>query len=142
MANRGIEELRVWQEARRLALCVYQVTKLFPVSEQYNLTSQMRRAATSVMSNIAEGQGRFSKRDFVRFLYVARGSLSEVHSLTILAHDLEFVDLKGRNRVLSMVDAIGPMLNGLISALQDTYTVREEEAHLEETFYEEPGTRN
>lgn len=140
LSSRGIEDLRVWQEARKLAARIYQVTEQFPNSENYNLTSQIRRAATSVMSNIAEGHGRYSRRDFVRFLYIARGSLSEVHSLTVLAHDLNYLDLKSRNMVLHMVDVIGSMLNSLLNALQGPYEVKEDSVELDGSFYEEQGT--
>ena len=140
--TKGIESLRVWQEARRLAAQIYRVTKSFPEDEKYALTAQMRRAGVSVMSNIAEGQGRYSRKDFVRFLYVARGSLYEVQSLAILANDLGYVGAAEMNALLQHADIVGPMLNALIVAQQDAYEVREEGWQLDPSFYEEQGTRN
>ncbi len=90
MKNRGFEGLVVWQRARELAVSVYRQTATFPAHEQYNLASQMRRAATSVMSNIAEGHGSDTPKDFVRFLYMSRGSLMELRSCLILAEDLGY----------------------------------------------------
>jgi len=81
-------DLIAWQKAKNLALDVYQCTSEFPRTEIYGLTSQMRRAAISVPSNIAEGKGRYSQREFVQFLYHARGSLLELETRIEIAHEL------------------------------------------------------
>lgn len=138
--TKGVEGLRVWHEARRLAGQIYLITKCFPEDEKYNLTAQMRRAGVSVMSNIAEGQGRYSRKDFVRFLYFARGSLYEVQSLVILANDLGYLDKGHKDALLLGTDTVGPMLNALIAAQQEAYEVREEGWQLDPSFYEELGT--
>ena len=140
--TKGVEGLRVWQEARKLAGQIYQLTKCFPDEEKYNFTSHLRRAGVSVMSNIAEGQGRYSRKDFVRFLYLARGSLYEVQSLVILANDLGYLDKVNKDALLLGTDTVGPMLNALIAAQQEAYEVREEGWQLDPSFYEEQGTRN
>jgi four helix bundle protein len=125
MNGQGIHDLRVWQEARKLVVLVYDVTKSLPSAENYNVTPQMRRAATSVMSNIAEGQGGHYKKDFVRFLYIARGSLTELQSLTVMVHDLNYLSSEQRARLREAIGVVGPMLNGLIDSLVDN-CVREE----------------
>ncbi|MDP3058018.1 MAG: four helix bundle protein [bacterium] len=112
------EELRVWQEARKLAKEIYMLTDAFPANEMYGITGQMRRAAVSVMSNIVEGQGRFSKQEFVRFLFIARGSLMEVNSLCILAGDLELISSVELEYISGHCDKIGKMINVLISKTQ------------------------
>lgn len=87
MAN-TYKDLLVWQKAKALAVEIYRATERFPKNEIFGLTSQMRRAAVSVASNIAEGQGRGSKPDFVKFLCVARGSLLELETQLEIALEL------------------------------------------------------
>jgi four helix bundle protein len=84
--------LKVWQRAHQLVLDLYAATRPFPTDERYGLTSQMRRAAMSVATNIAEGCGRGSDQDFARFLQIAMGSASEVEYLLLLARDLKLLD--------------------------------------------------
>ena len=112
----GFEELRVWQEARKLAGEVYRATEVFPAKEQYGVTSQLRRAAVSVMSNIAEGHGRYSRPEFVRFLHVSKGSLMEVRSLITLCKDLGFLTEEQGSVLLYSCNTVGVMLSGLIEA--------------------------
>jgi four helix bundle protein len=81
-------DLEAWQASRSLACVTYRVTEKFPVAERYGLTAQMRRAAVSIMSNIAEGAGRASDTQFRPFLQIARGSLHELECQAILANDL------------------------------------------------------
>src|SRR5271157_3525036 len=85
-------ELIAWQKAKSLALDVYRCTRRFPKDEIYGLSSQMRRAAVSVPSNIAEGKGRYSPKEFVQFLYRARGSLLELETQLSIACDLGHID--------------------------------------------------
>lgn len=87
----GYRRLIVWQEAKKLALLVYELTEKFPHNEQYGLVSQMRRAAVSVMSNIAEGWLRRSAKDKLRYLEVAEGSLLELESEGEIACDLQYL---------------------------------------------------
>ncbi|MGQ7868926.1 four helix bundle protein [Sunxiuqinia sp. sy24] len=84
-------ELKIWQEARKLVKEVYSLTAKFPKEEMYGLTSQIRRAAVSIPSNIAEGTGRNGDKDFQRFLEYAIGSLFELETQIILANDLNFI---------------------------------------------------
>lgn len=85
------KKLKVWEKGHRLTLAVYKLTTQFPKHELYGLTSQMRRAAASIVSNIAEGCGRTGRADFARFLQMAAGSASELEYQLLLAHDLIFL---------------------------------------------------
>jgi len=96
---------------------VYNLTEQFPNREQYSLAQQMRRAAVSVMSNIAEGQGRFTRKDFRHFLFMSRGSLLELHSCLILSIDLGYLDRDPVFACYKHCNQIGRMLNGLIASL-------------------------
>jgi four helix bundle protein len=89
---RSYQELLVWQKAKALAVRIYRETEPFPRSETYGLTSQMRRAAVSVASNIAEGQGRLTKGEFQQFLGHSRGSLLELSTQLAIASDLGLLD--------------------------------------------------
>src|ERR1700756_6015702 len=84
-------DLRVWQRAMDLAFEVYQSTRAFPREETYGLTSQMRRAAVSIPSNIAEGKGRYSRQELLQFLFHARGSLLELRTQITIARELEYL---------------------------------------------------
>ena len=86
------KELDVWKKSMDLVVKVYQLTQLFPESEKYGLTSQMRRAAVSVPSNIAEGAARKGNKEFIQFLYIAIGSLSELETQYLIAVRLSFID--------------------------------------------------
>lgn len=114
MARRKHHELRVWQTAMQLVTDVYRATTSFPREELFNLTSQMRRAATSVPSNIAEGAARATRKEFLHFLHVARGSLSELETQYLIAKALGYLaqdnDLEGR------LDEVFGLLGGLIQS--------------------------
>lgn len=109
------QDLRVWQEAMTLAERVFSTTDSFPKREWYGLAQQLRRAAVSVPSNIAEGKGRHSDRDFLRFLYTARASLFEVETQTALALRLEFMKEDQASDVLASVSTVARSLAGLIN---------------------------
>ncbi len=114
MSKSMYRDLVVWQKSRKLASSVYRLTRCFPRAEMFGLTSQMRRASISVVSNIAEGHGRRSVDDTIRFLVIARGSLLEIEAQTLVAMDLEFLDLdSGDKLVADALDAVR-LLNGLI----------------------------
>src|SRR5687768_8874988 len=85
-------ELKVWQKAHELVLDVYRISVDFPSEERFGLTAQLRRSATSIASNIAEGRGRGTDADFARFIQMATGSSREVEYQLLLAHDLKFID--------------------------------------------------
>lgn len=96
---------------------VYRLTSKFPKHELYGLSQQIRRAAVSVPSNIAEGRGRYSDRDFVRFLLVARGSLLEVETQLIIAQELRYLPREDADCLLRMAERVGRALSGLINSL-------------------------
>ena len=112
------KDLRVWQQAVQLGLAIYRVTAGFPRHEIYGLRQQVRKAAVSVASNIAEGKGRRTDKDFVSFLYRARGSLLEVETQTIFARELKYIREEEASEVLHLTAAVGSSLTGLINALQ------------------------
>ena len=99
-AAKTFEDLVVWQKAHQFALAVYRLTRMFPRSEVYGLTSQVRRAAVSIAANIAEGFRKRGSADKVRFLNIAQGSLEESRYYLILARDLEYGDVSEAKAVL------------------------------------------
>lgn len=111
-------DLIAWQKAIVFVKEIYTLTAEFPGSEMYGLTSQLRRAAVSIASNIAEGQGRRLPRDFQLFLRHARGSLFEVETQVIIARELDFISSKEAARVLQLAAELGRILNGLIASLR------------------------
>src|SRR2546422_6837461 len=113
----NFRELRVWKLAHELTLAAYGITRDFPKSELYGLTSQIRRSAASVCANIAEGCGRGSHRDFARLLQIARGSASELEYHLILAADLRLVDRPTHASCAQQVTDVKRMLTGLIRRL-------------------------
>jgi len=115
-------DLRVWQQAMDLAEEVYRETEGFPKHELYGLTSQIRRAAVSVASNIAEGKGRQTDRDFVNFLYHSRGSLLEVETQVCLAYRLKYLSQRSEESLLERTKNVGQLLAGLIHSLSGTHS--------------------
>ena len=109
--------LKVWQLGHEFTLAVYAATAKFPRSESFSLTSQLRRSASSIPSNIAEGCGRGSNADFARFLQTARGSASEADYQLQLAHELNYVD-QDTYADLRRVDELQRMLSSLIRTLR------------------------
>jgi four helix bundle protein len=112
------KDLIVWQKAMSLAEEVYRQTRDFPREEQFGLVSQLRRAAVSVPSNIAEGQGRLNPGEFRQFLGQARGSLLEVRTQAELATRLGYLPEPGHNKVQEQAQEVLRLLNGLISKLE------------------------
>jgi len=118
METRHYQDLQVWQRSMSLARDVYAAMEGFPRSEQFGLVSQIRRAAVSVPSNIAEGRGRATAKSFAPFLSQARGSLYELQTQVELAGDLGFI---GKERALSIMSEgaeIASMIQGLVASLQ------------------------
>ena len=113
-----LENLQVWQKGMTLVKEVYLLTKNFPRDELYGLTSQMRRAAVSVPVNIAEGKGRYHKKEYLQFLYLARGSIYELMTLVQLAQSLGYLNPQSATGLLEACGEITAMLNGLIRSLQ------------------------
>ena len=111
------KDLRVWQEGLRLATEIYRATATFPRHELFALGQQMRRAAVSIPSNIAEGKGRRSDPDFCRFLLNARGSLLELQTQIIIAQELQYLSQERADSLGSSANSIGRGLNALLNAL-------------------------
>jgi four helix bundle protein len=106
-------ELKVWQRSHALVLELYRITRGFPADERFALTSQLRRAVTSVPTNIAEGSRRQSNQEYARFLNIAQGSTAEVEYLLILSRDLGYVPSADFDRLVAEVGEIARMLHGL-----------------------------
>jgi four helix bundle protein len=117
MAN-GYRDLIAWKKATQLSLEIYRCTQHFPKEELYGLTSQMRRASVSVASNIAEGKGRYSRKEFAQFLYRARGSLLELETQLFIAGELRYIDEAAVKRIEDHATELGRILNGLTKSVQ------------------------
>lgn len=111
------KDLNVWQESIEFVTKIYSITHQFPKEEIYGLTSQIRRAAVSVPSNIAEGAARKSKTEFKQFLYISLGSLSEVETQLIISKNLEYIDKTTYDNLNHKVISIRKMITGLIKSL-------------------------
>ena len=114
--GRSYKDLFAWQKAVELVTEVYRETAKFPRDEAFGLTSQVRRAAVSVPSNIAEGQGRLSANEFKHFLGVARGSLLEVETQLQIAENLGYLQQAHSQNLLQSTAEVGKILNGLIAS--------------------------
>lgn len=112
------KDLKAWRKSVELVLGVYRVTQLFPKCELYGLTSQMRRAAVSIPSNIAEGKGRSTDREFALFLCHARGSLLELETQSLVAEELGYLSENDAKRIEDLTIETGRILNGLISVMR------------------------
>jgi four helix bundle protein len=113
------KELKVWQKTRLLVKEIYLLTEKFPLSEKYSLASQMQRAAISVPANIAEGAGRSTNKDFLRFLDIALGSAFELETEIILAFDIGYIDEERFNKVCEQVQEIQKMIVGFKQKLTE-----------------------
>jgi len=118
MSSSSFRDLRVWQEAMKLTTEIYKGTVGFPRHELYGLTSQVRRAAVSVPSNIAEGKGHHSDKEFSHFLFHARGSLLELQTQLLIAEDLQYLSREDGQRLSAMAENVGRALSGLINSLR------------------------
>ena len=120
ISARNYRELIVWQEAIKIAKAVYQLTGKFPKQETYALADQIRRAAVSVPSNIAEGQARKSPGDFKRFLYIALGSLAEVDTQLVLAQEFGYLSKEDVDPMDEQIQNLRKKLYALINSLPST----------------------
>lgn len=118
ISNAGYKKLHVWNEAHELTLLIYKITKNIPREELFGLTSQIRRAAVSVVANIVEGQARASKKEFLQFLYISNGSLVEVEYYIELLKDLGYIDEKSFLLLHERRVVVGNLLTGLIRSLK------------------------
>jgi four helix bundle protein len=114
---RNFRDLEVWQLGKKIALRVYQLTRESPREEQYGLVSQMRRAAVSIPSNVAEGFNRYHNKEYHQFLYVALGSCAELETQIELSCDLQFCAEGARDELLEQMDHESRMLRNLVKKL-------------------------
>jgi four helix bundle protein len=112
--GRPHEKLKAWQLSVELVTRIYEITRPWPDEEKFGLTSQSRRAAVSIPANIAEGAAKDSQADFCRFLYIARGSLSELETLLLIAKNLGFIEKPVYDGLLGSCGEIGRLIDGLL----------------------------
>ena len=115
---RDFKKIQVWEKAHKLTLQLYKLTTSFPKEELYGLTSQIRRAASSIPANIAEGCGRNTQVELARFIHIAAGSASELEYHLILAHDLGYIDAKIYSELDISINEIKRMLHGFEKTVQ------------------------
>lgn len=115
---RDYRDLRVWQLGMELAVSIYKCTEQFPSDERFGLTNQLRRAAVSVPSNIAEGNARNSTADYLRFLRLSRGSLAEIDTQLLLARRLDYLDDQVSGVLLSKTDDLLRQLTAMYTAIE------------------------
>ena len=119
MGIKNFYDLDAWQGAHSLTVEVYVLTKNFPKDEIYGITSQLRRAASSIGANIAEGFERYHFNDKIRFYYQARGSLAEVQNFLLLAKDLGYIQIEECKKLGEMANEIRMLINGLIRSIEN-----------------------
>ena len=107
----NFKELKVWQDSRKFCKSIYEMTKQFPDTEKFGLTNQIRRAAVSIPSNIAEGSGRSSDKEFSKFISYSIGSSFELETQLLIAFDLEFITESNLNLLLEELIKLQKMLN-------------------------------
>ena len=122
---KDFKELVIWQRSIQLTTSIYQLTKLLPKEETYGLISQLRRAAVSVPSNIAEGYGREATAEYIRFLKIARGSLYEIETQLYLCKTLQFFTDEEIMPCLRSVEEVGKMLNTMLRRLSSLPNARQ-----------------
>jgi four helix bundle protein len=125
MAQSGYKDLIAWKKAMELVAMIYDATDGFPSHEQFGLVSQLRRAAVSVPSNIAEGKAHYSNRDFVRFLRHARGSLAEIETQVLIAQQRQYLSAEATAKLTPRFDELGRILSGLINSLKEHERTRD-----------------
>jgi four helix bundle protein len=115
---KDFRSIKVWEKSHHLTLEIYRVTRSFPADEVYHLTSQLRRAAASIPTNIAEGAGSNSDAGFARYLQIAMGSASELEYLLLLSHDLAYLDPTSYPSLSEQAVEIKKMLTAFLSTLR------------------------
>jgi len=115
---KNYRDLKVWQKSYRLCLDLYRITKKFSKEERFGLTSQIRRAAVSIPSNIAEGYGRKTTADYLRSLYIAYGSVCELETQVLLSGDLNYVNKQNLRALKDDTEEVERMLKALIKSLE------------------------
>ncbi|MDP1707258.1 MAG: four helix bundle protein [bacterium] len=128
-------DLIVWQKSLELVTSVYRFSKLFPDDERFGLTSQIRRAAVSVPSNIAEGRSRGSRKDFAQFLHIALGSLAEVETQLDIARNLSFGNALGYDKSMELLGEVRRMLLALLNKIKNKEIGQPRTSNLEPRTY-------
>jgi len=128
MAELRFKDLEVWRVSMDLVVKVYEITREFPKSEQFGLASQLQRSAVSIPSNIAEGSGRGTRKDFAHFLDQARASLFEVITQLEISRSLNFGDLDKINAIQMEYEILGMRINALIRTMKDSRRIRKGDA--------------
>ena len=116
---RTFTDLHTWQEAHKLVLMIYKITKEFPKEELFGLVSQMRRAVVSITSNIAEGFSRQSYKEKVQFYSMAQGSNTEIQNQLLIAKDIDYISQEKFNEIIEQSTTVHKLLNGLIKKSKD-----------------------
>jgi len=112
---KSFRDLQVWQEGHQLVLLIYQITKEFPKEERYCLIDQMRRAAISITSNVAEGFSRQGFKEKLQFYYMALGSITELQNQLLIAKDLKYLNQTEYNKIAKQVISVHKLLNSFVS---------------------------
>jgi len=118
---KNYEDLKVWQKAITLADDIYEATQSFPKEEMFGLRQQLRRAAVSIPSNIAEGSARGTRKDFAQFISIARGSLAELQTQLIIAKNRQFIQEEAHNALKEKTVELSKMLRALLASLKNTH---------------------
>ena len=113
-----MSHLEVWKKSHELTLKVYKITRNFPSNEIYGITSQIKRSSSSIAANIIEGQSRQHTKEFIQFLYIAKGSVEETHYFLLLSKDLEYISQIEFDELEKLCISIKMMLNKLITVLK------------------------
>ena len=111
-------DLDAWKKGHALVLEIYRITADFPREEVYGVTSQLRRAASSITANIAEGFARYHFKDKIKFYYNSRGSVAEVQNFLLLAKDIDYINLETCARLGEKANEVGKLINGLIKSTE------------------------
>jgi four helix bundle protein len=119
MSSGDYRNLIVWKKAFELTVTIYRETSKFPIEEKYGLTSQLRRASVSITSNIAEGQGRHSRAEFLHYLSIALGSLKEVETQLLISDALGYIRTGQIATLLSLIAEVGRLITGLSKSLRN-----------------------
>ena len=120
-------KLNCWKDSFKLSVDLYKATRHFPSEEKFGIISQVRRAATSIPVNIAEGAARNSKKEFIQFLYISLGLLSELDTFLLLCVELEYLEKEKGQYYLTELDRIGKLITGLIKKLKTDIVAAKEE---------------
>lgn len=121
MSSTDFKKLIVWQKSKDLAVDIYRITSIGKLSKDYSLTDQMRRAAVSIPSNIAEGNDRSTEKELIKYLYISKGSLSELLTQLEIAKEIDYIDEEKYSEIEIKCIEVSKMLGGLIKSLRKKF---------------------